>query len=169
MTADTPPPNPSCSKPPICSPLLPLQALGREVRPDEEGSLLRIFYSALTERAHRRIGGDSVTLLLLQPSPSLRSAARGGAFKLSEFEEAGFSQRALGRLRALEGKGVQLTEAVLEKLGIPAPGSGHPSADGGRRAGQVRCATISRVAAYPPPDPKTHSPPSSYSLSCANP
>lgn len=77
--------------------------------------------------------------MLLQPSPSLRAAeeARKEVFTLPDFEAAGFSQRALGRLRMLEGKGVQLTEAVLEKLGIPAPGSGHPKADGGRQAGQV--------------------------------
>jgi len=114
------------------------EALGKEVRAEEEGSQLRGFYSALTERAHRRIGGDTVTLIVVQPSPSIRAAsdARKEAFSIADFEAAGFSQRALGRLRALDEKGVALTEAVLEKLAIPAPGSGHPRADGGRAAGQ---------------------------------
>uniref|UniRef100_A0A7S3WP47 ATPase F1/V1/A1 complex alpha/beta subunit nucleotide-binding domain-containing protein n=1 Tax=Emiliania huxleyi TaxID=2903 RepID=A0A7S3WP47_EMIHU len=113
------------------------EELGRVVRPEEEGSMLRGFYSCLTERAHRRLGGESVTLLLLQPSPSVRAsgAAALDAFALGDFEAAGFSQRALGRLRALEAKGIALTPPVLEKLGIPAPGSGHPRADGGRAAG----------------------------------
>ncbi|EOD04049.1 hypothetical protein EMIHUDRAFT_107905 [Emiliania huxleyi CCMP1516] len=152
--------------------LAPLLRLWRAA----EGSMLRGFYSCLTERAHRRLGGESVTLLLLQPSPSVRAsgaaapetlstlsepplilpgtvaqgAAASDAFALGDFEAAGFSQRALGRLRALEAKGIALTPPVLEKLGstlraraaahpragrIPAPGSGHPRADGGRAAG----------------------------------
>lgn len=118
--------------------------------------MLRGFYSCLTERAHRRLGGESVTLLLLQPSPSVRAsgaaapetlstlsepplilpgtvaqgAAASDAFALGDFEAAGFSQRALGRLRALEAKGIALTPPVLEKLGstLRARAAAHPRA-----------------------------------------
>ena len=48
-----------------------LLAKSIEVRAEEEGSQQRTMYAALTERAHRRKDGGSVTLMLLQPSASI--------------------------------------------------------------------------------------------------
>ncbi len=137
------------------------------VRAEEEGSQLRAFYALLTERANRRKGG-STTLLLLQPSASVRAAAESAkeAYELDDFVEAGFSQTALKRLGVLVSKGVPLTPSTLEKLSIPAPGSGHPRAEGGRRAGQHTeeltslsdghielSETLASVGRQPPVDP----------------
>ena len=114
-----------------------------QVRPEEEGSHLRAFYASLTERANRKkaqggLDGGSTTLLLLQPSASTRAdpAIAKKVYEISDFVEAGFSQVAIRRLDTLVSRGVPLTATTLEKLAIPAPGSGHPRADGGRRAGQ---------------------------------
>ena len=96
-------------------------------------------YAALTERAHRRkdsvnttYGEGSVTLLLLQPSASLVGGATKEAYTVADFEEAGFSQRAIARVSMLADKGVAITEEVLTKLAIPLPGSGHPQGGGAR-------------------------------------
>ena len=51
-----------------------LSSEGVVVSPEEEGSQQRAFYSTLSERAARKKAGGSVTLLLLQPTPSLRAA-----------------------------------------------------------------------------------------------
>jgi len=111
-----------------------LLAKSFDVRAEEEGSQQRTMYAALTERAHRRKDGGSVTLLLLQPSASLK--APGGssskAYTVADFEEAGFSQRAIARVAALVDKGVAITEEVCTKLAIPVPGSGHPQGGGAR-------------------------------------
>lgn len=113
------------------------------VAAEEAGSQQRAFYASLTERAHRRkesnvFGEGSVTMLLLQPSASVHAQgeARKASYTAADFEVGGFSQRAKQRVQLLEDKGVVLTEEVLAKLGIPAPGSNHPSGDGGRQAGQ---------------------------------
>lgn len=114
-----------------------LAARGVSVGAEEEGSQQRAFYAALTERAHRAKAGGSLTLLLLQPSPSVHaSAERGQTYKAADFVAAGFSERACARVKLLEDKGVALTDDVLERLSIPAPGSGHPQGDGGRVSGQ---------------------------------
>lgn len=96
-------------------------------------------YAALTERAHRRkdsvnttYGEGSVTLLLLQPSASLVGGATKEAYTVADFEEAGFSQRAIARVSMLADKGVAITEEVLTKLAIPLPGSGHPQGGGSK-------------------------------------
>jgi len=114
-----------------------LVAHGVHVSPEEEDAQQRKFYSALTERAHRRKKGPSLTLLLSQPTASTQAAGEAkSAYTSADFEAAEYSQRAIGRIVALESKGITITPEVLMKLGIPAPGSGHPQADGGRRAGQ---------------------------------
>ena len=111
-----------------------LRARGLDVRAEEEGSQQRSMYSRLTERANRRKEGGSTTLLLLQPAPSVRAAAadRKQSYALADFERAGYSQRACARVEMLASKGVELTEEVLTKLGIPSPGSGHPQGGGVR-------------------------------------
>lgn len=106
-----------------------------DVAAAEEGAQQRAFYSILTERAHR-VKGRSVTLLLSQPSASLVSKTAKEVYTTADFEEAGYSNRACERIRLLEERGAKITPEVLTKLGIPAPGSGHPQGDGGRRAGQ---------------------------------
>ena len=102
-----------------------LLAKSFDVRAEEEGSQQRTMYAALTERAHRRKDGGSVTLLLLQPSASLK--APGGssskAYTVADFEEAGFSQRAIARVAALVDKGVAITEEVRT---VPMDSSPHP-------------------------------------------
>jgi len=104
------------------------------VRAEEEGSQQRTMYAALTERAHRRKDGGSVTLLLLQPSASLLPAGGSSskAYTVADFEQAGFSQRAIARVAVLVDKGVAITEEVCTKLAIPVPGSGHPQGGGAR-------------------------------------
>ena len=111
-----------------------LRARGVEVRAEEEGSQQRSMYATLTERSARRKEGGSTTLLLLQPAPSVRAAAadRKQSYTLEDFERAGYSQRACARVEMLASKGVELTEEVLTKLGIPSPGSGHPQGGGAR-------------------------------------
>tara|TARA_B100000524_G_C23562041_1_gene338661 strand:+ start:236 stop:565 length:330 start_codon:yes stop_codon:yes gene_type:complete len=88
------------------------------VAAEEEGSQQRQFYSRLTERAHRRKSEkqSSLTLVLLQPSPSLHAAAPKAAYTLADFENAGYSQKACARIGTLE-----------EKVGLRLfPTFGHP-------------------------------------------
>merc|ERR1719310_2080287 len=76
--------------------------------------------------------------MLLQPSASIHATgeARKASYVAADFEKEGFSNKCRQRVQLLEERGVVLTEEVLAKLGIPAPGSNHPHGDGGRQAGQ---------------------------------
>ena len=65
-----------------------------------------------------------MTLLLLQPTPSLRADA-SAVYTLADFEGEGYAQRVLTRVQQLLDAGVAITPAVLAKLDIPPPGSGH--------------------------------------------
>ena len=100
-----------------------LLAKSIEVRAEEEGSQQRTMYAALTERAHRRKDGGSVTLLLLQPSASLLAAGGSSsrAYTVADFEQAGFSQRAIARVSALVGKGVAITEEAIPRPPLAPP------------------------------------------------
>ena len=112
-----------------------LSRAGVAVTPEEAGSQQRAFYSTLSERAARKKAGGSVTLLLLQPTPSLRTDA-SAVYTLADFEGEGYAQRVLTRVQQLLAAGVAITPAVLAKLDIPPPGSGHPQGGGDRRAAQ---------------------------------
>ena len=112
-----------------------LSRAGVAVTPEEAGSQQRAFYSTLSERAARKKAGGSVTLLLLQPTPSLRADA-SAVYTLADFEGEGYAQRVLTRVQQLLAAGVAITPAVLAKLDIPPPGSGHPQGGGDRRAAQ---------------------------------
>jgi hypothetical protein len=105
---------------------------------NEESTKQRAFYAQLTERAGRRKGKGSVTLILLQPSVSMLSsqATAKEAYTLSDFETEGFTQTVCSRVRILEERGIKLTPEVLLKLGIPVPGSDHPVAGKGQRSQQ---------------------------------
>jgi hypothetical protein len=109
-----------------------LLAKNFDVRAEEEGSQQRTMYAALTERAHRRKDGGSVTLLLLQPSASLLPAGGSSskAYTVADFEQAGFSQRAIARVTALVDKGVTITEEVIRPSPLaprPPPAAPRPS------------------------------------------
>lgn len=130
-----------------------LQEAGVSVQAEEEGSQQRAFYSRLVERAARRKAGGSLTLLLLQPSVSILSDAAAEKTEFSVDDFSSFSQRVQGRVAMLAEKGIALTEDVLVKVGIPLPGSDHPSTGKGQRSAQhleVRRRTCAgeRQAAY---------------------
>jgi F-type H+-transporting ATPase subunit alpha len=97
------------------------------VRDDATGSELRTFYANLLERAAVRsaiAGGGSQTLLLIARKPSMYAeGADSIPHPLSAFDPALYPKSTLERLNRLSSGGVQLTAAVLAKLGISSPGS----------------------------------------------
>jgi len=113
-----------------------LLELGVVVQPEEEGSQQRAYYARLVERASRRKAGGSLTLLLLQPSVSVLTEDEGERESYTVDDFADFSQRVQARVQMLADKGIELSEEVLVKVGIPLPGSDHPSTGKGQRSAQ---------------------------------
>mmetsp|Transcript_21936 Transcript_21936/g.52034 ORF Transcript_21936/g.52034 Transcript_21936/m.52034 type:complete len:333 (+) Transcript_21936:589-1587(+) len=97
------------------------------IRDDAAGSELRTFYSSVIERAGARsaaTGGGSLTMLMIVRKPSMYpDAGTSAAFPVEAFEPVVYPKATLERVRLLAAGGVQLTSAVLAKLGISSPGS----------------------------------------------
>lgn len=107
----------------------------KEARPNlevpvgsQEGPDMRKFYAQFTERTCC-VPDHTLSMVLVQPSASMAAADGSGkaSYTLKDFQEAGYNERTIERVTALEERGLEITKEVLQKLEIPEPASGHPT------------------------------------------
>jgi len=108
--------------------------LGLEWPAGQSRDATRQFYAMFCERAHRRKGnssipgaekGGSVSLIVVIESASQKKSSGSGTYKLQDFIDADFPDKTVERIQFLEESGIVVTDEVLSKIGIAAPGSGH--------------------------------------------
>lgn len=119
-----------------------------------DDSECRAFFSAALQRAGRSKSGGSLTVVALTSDEKPRdeddeAPAAATAYALSAFEAAGARESIMTRLRALDAKGIALTDDILGKIGVAAPNAGstkRPDAPGKKRRSEA-CAD--RAASKP--------------------
>ena len=91
-----------------------------------DDSECRAFFSSALQRVGRKQGGGSLTIVALMGDEGARvpddeAPDDGRAYALDDFVAAGARASIMDRLKALDARGVKLTEDVLGKIGVAAP------------------------------------------------
>lgn len=111
-----------------------IEDLDIELPPGQSRDATRAFYAMFCERAHRRKGnssqpgaekGGSVSIVVVVESASQKTGASSATYTLQDFLDEDFPDKTTSRIEFLEQSGIVITDEVLKKLGIAAPGAGH--------------------------------------------
>jgi len=106
-----------------------------------DDSECRRFLGEVLQRAGNAKGGGSLSVVALvgDEGPDASAAEPAPAtFSAADFRAAGARASILARLDALEARGVALTDAVLAKIGVAAPGRARArGAPGGKRRAEA--------------------------------
>jgi len=88
-------------------------------------SEMRAYYSTLFQRVgymNKKAGGGSMSMLLLLDRPSTNDGGGDTAYTLDDFDTSIYGGKVLQRIKLMQERGIQITNKVLGKLGIPSPG-----------------------------------------------
>ena len=104
-----------------------------------DDSECRAFFSAVLQRAGNLKGGGSLTVVALTSDEPVEELVKASeTYTLDQFRAAGARKSIMDRLEALDSRGMAITDAILEKIGVAAPNTDRrPDAPGTKRRSEA--------------------------------